>query len=276
MTNSTSGGGGGVSVSVSNVTATATNNITTPSPVQTGMTSSCDVFTVVQSDTTCDDIVSEYDISLADFYAWNPAVGDECTDLDTGFYVCVGILGAAPATTTASSISTPSPVQTGIATACDEFYPVVSGNTCEGIAEEFDVNLDLFYSWNPAIGDECQGLEYGFYVCVDVSGYTAVTTPTPIQTGMVDDCNKFDLVASNDFCYEIASDYDISLDDFYAWNPAVGTNCADLYPSYYVCVGVDFTTTATTVSTTTAVAAKRTVNARTPMITTPPTLPKLH
>lgn len=265
-----------MSVSVSNVTATATNNITTPSPIQTGMTSSCDVFTVVQSGYTCDDIISEYDITLDDFYAWNPAVGDDCTDLDTSFYVCIGILGAAAATTTTSSVSTPSPVQTGIATTCDEYYLVVSGNTCETIAEKYGVDLDLFYSWNPAIGDECQGLGSGYYVCVDVSGYTAVTTPTPIQTGMVDDCNTFDLVASGNSCYGISSDYDISLDDFYAWNPAVGTDCADLYLSYYVCVGVDFTTTATTVSTTSTAAAKRTVKARTPIITPPPTLPKLH
>lgn len=86
-------------------------------------------------------------------------------------------------------------------------------------------------------------------------------SPSPIQTGMVDDCDQFDQVLSGDTCSGFATDNDISLYEFYAWNPAVGTDCARLYLSYYVCVGVDSTTTApatTSIEAAAAVAGKRT------------------
>lgn len=57
---------------------------------------------------------------------------------------------------------------------------------------------------------------------------------------MVSDCDKFYDVESGDGCYDIAASYGIALTDFYNWNPAV-SSCADLWPSYYVCVGVETT-----------------------------------
>lgn len=65
-----------------------------------------------------------------------------------------------------------------------------------------------------------------------------ITTPTPTQTGMVSNCNAFHKVVSGDQCGTIASTAGISLDNFYAWNPAVGTTCQYLYLDYYVCIGV--------------------------------------
>jgi hypothetical protein len=59
---------------------------------------------------------------------------------------------------------------------------------------------------------------------------TAVTTPTPIQSGITTDCNKFVLaVAGVSTCFDIANNNSITLQDFYEWNPAVGTNCENLW-----------------------------------------------
>ncbi|KAJ6032482.1 hypothetical protein N7540_003214 [Penicillium herquei] len=71
ITNSTSDDSGGVTQSFAStlLTATATNNITTPTPIQTGITTSCDVFYFVKANDKCDTITSEYDITLAEFYA---------------------------------------------------------------------------------------------------------------------------------------------------------------------------------------------------------------
>jgi hypothetical protein len=44
-------------------------------------------------------------------------------------------------------------------------------------------------------------------------------------------------VNPRDGCYDIAAMYGITLDEFYAWNPAVGA-CASLWPNYYYCVGM--------------------------------------
>jgi hypothetical protein len=40
---------------------------------------------------TCDGIVAKFSITLAEFYAWNPAVGSTCATLFLGYYYCVGI-----------------------------------------------------------------------------------------------------------------------------------------------------------------------------------------
>ncbi|HEY1645206.1 MAG TPA: LysM domain-containing protein, partial [Candidatus Saccharimonadales bacterium] len=77
------------------------------------------------------------------------------------------------------------------------------------------------------------------------SSGNGITTPTPIQSGMVSDCNAFHLVASGDLCQTIATDAGISLTDFYTWNPTVGSGCSSLWLGYYVCTGIvgDSTTT---------------------------------
>ena len=140
-----------------------------------------------------------------------------------------------------------------MASNCNEFYYVVSGDGCWAIANDHGIALDDFYAWNPAVGSDCSGLEAEVYVCVGVSqtaspttttmassttSSAAIVTPTPTQSGMVDGCKSFYYVVSGDGCWSIANDHGIELADFYDWNPAVGTDCASLWPDYYVCVGV--------------------------------------
>lgn len=71
------------------------------------------------------------------------------------------------------------------------------------------------------------------------SGSTGVSTPSPIQTGMVSNCDDFYLVQSGDGCWAISQAYNISLDDFCAWNPAVGSDCQYLQADDYVCIGIE-------------------------------------
>ncbi|KAH8891136.1 hypothetical protein GQ53DRAFT_720459 [Thozetella sp. PMI_491] len=66
-----------------------------------------------------------------------------------------------------------------------------------------------------------------------------VTTPQPIQDGMTTGCNKFYKVVANDNCQTVASKQNVTLSDFYAWNPAVGSECRNLQLDVYVCVGFD-------------------------------------
>ncbi|KAJ5372785.1 hypothetical protein N7517_004791 [Penicillium concentricum] len=66
---------------------------------------------------------------------------------------------------------------------------------------------------------------------------TGIVTPTPTQTGMAKDCNKFHKVAKDEGCQKISDDSKASLNDFLAWNPDVGKDCKSLKYDYYVCVG---------------------------------------
>ena len=66
-----------------------------------------------------------------------------------------------------------------------------------------------------------------------------VNTPQPIQQGMTTGCNKFYLVVPGDNCQSVSRSQNVTLTDFYAWNPAVGTDCRNLQLDVYVCVGFD-------------------------------------
>jgi hypothetical protein len=60
-------------------------------------------------------------------------------------------------------------------------------------------------------------------------------------------CTKFYKIASGDGCWQIANDNGITLDNFYAWNPA-NADCKSLFPGDYACIakGAPVTTTKTT------------------------------
>ncbi len=73
-------------------TTKAGNGVTTPMPIQTGMTTSCKTFHFVAAGETCDTISRAAGISLANFYAWNPAAGNTCAGLWANTYCCIAVL----------------------------------------------------------------------------------------------------------------------------------------------------------------------------------------
>ncbi|KAI0975407.1 carbohydrate-binding module family 50 protein [Xylaria arbuscula] len=254
-------------------TATKTLQIATPSPTQTGMVGNCNNFYLVKSGDTCSEIAVNEDIALGDFYTWNAAVGSTCANLLSGYFVCVGVVATgtttkAPTSTTLTTVTkttgivTPTPIQTGTVSDCDDFYLVRSGDTCDTVAAAEGISVSDLYAWNPAVGvNTCKTLLAGYYICVGVKGSSTtstaaptttaplgngITTPTPYQTGMVSDCDDFYLVQSGDICDTIAAEEGISVADFYTWNPDVGVNtCKSLLAEYYVCTGIELCTTNT-------------------------------
>lgn len=227
--------------------------VQTPSPVQTGMVTDCDKFYKVKSGDGCAPIAEANGISVADFYAWNPAVGSDCRTLQADVYVCVhtsSSKGPTTTTTKAPDNSTPTPTQPGMTAGCTKFYKVKSGDGCWQISHDNNVDLNDFYSWNPAVKNDCTGLLAGVYVCVSrgtspsrptsttTTPANGIATPTPTQAGMISYCSTFYKVKSGDGCWQIAHDNKIDLNDFYAWNPAVGNDCRGLQANVYVCTGV--------------------------------------
>ncbi|KAJ5116977.1 hypothetical protein N7456_001325 [Penicillium angulare] len=258
---------------VTTTTTSAGNGVSTPTPTQAGMVDNCNSFHLVVSDDTCATIASAAGISTTDFYAWNSGVGSGCTSLWLGYYVCTGIIGdtatgttvTAATTTTGNGVTTPTPTQAGMVDNCNSFHLVVSDDTCATIASAAGISTTDFYTWNTGVGSGCTSLWLGYYVCTGVIGSTATTsaatttssgngisTPTPIQAGMVDDCDSFHLVVTDDTCDAIASAAGISTTDFYAWNSGVGSGCTSLWLGYYVCTGIIGSTPTTTTTTTTS------------------------
>lgn len=142
-------------------------------------------------------------------------------------------------------------MQPGITPNCDDFYFVQPNDSCYDISGDQGITLSDFCEWNPAVND-CSGLQVEVYVCVSVAvGITttsgsipststggSVSTPIPIQEGMVKGCKEFYIVQTGDGCWATANDSGIDLDGFYEWNPAVKSDCSVLQANVYVCIGI--------------------------------------
>ncbi|RSM18313.1 hypothetical protein CDV31_002832 [Fusarium ambrosium] len=187
--------------------AGAVEEIEAPTPRAAGEIANCTSWFLMKADRRCDDLMLTYSLEFAEFYKMNPSVGEKCTGLVAGTYYCrstvpggklSGIPGwssstdddTPPPTATTSSLpgttttwrsvtsgtkttatkgATPSPVQSGMTDSCTKFHKVVKGDTCYDIAEDAKIKLETFYSWNPAVKDDCSALELDTYVCVSTS-----------------------------------------------------------------------------------------------------------
>ncbi|KAM0542829.1 hypothetical protein ACHAPJ_012609 [Fusarium lateritium] len=259
-----------------------------PSPTQDGLIESCTAFREAKKGDTCAKIVSSYSTFDSDtFFKWNPAVGKDCNGILAEYYYCVGVPGtptAKPSATspkpTATGIQTPSPIQEGIAKNCNKFHPVSKTTTCSSIENYYKLPLSQFLAWNPAVGKDCSGLWADYYVCVSVEGYkpsptttakptttkpaNGIQTPSPIQNGMVKNCERFHQVKTATTCTSIENYYKVPTATFLSWNPAVGKDCKSLLVDYWVCIATVGWKPPTTTTTKAATPTKATNGITTP------------
>ncbi|KAL1880755.1 hypothetical protein Daus18300_001369 [Diaporthe australafricana] len=212
-----------------------------------------------------------------------------CTISASSSY-CIAV--ASPMPTPSATFTPPSPRGAGEIDGCTQWFKATLN--CAAHLDALHMRIATFYQYNPSAGADCTGFVLSTYYCWSTSldgsvpddgsepptttttttstvpsttiAPGGVATPTPTQDGMVAGCTAFYLVASGDGCWGVANDHGISLDDFYAWNPAVGTDCGALWPTYYVCVGVGSSpgTTTTTASATPTSSSTTTSAAATP------------
>jgi len=156
---------------------------------------------------------------------------------------------AAMTTTKPSNgIATPTPILDGMVDNCDSFYFVVQGDDCAAIASKHDITLPQFLSWNPAAKPDCSSLWANTYACISIIGHVpqptttqpsnGVTTPSPIQDGMVTNCKTFCFVNQDETCLTVASKNRIMAEQFLSRNPAAKSDCSSLWANTYACVAV--------------------------------------
>ncbi|KAL7908548.1 hypothetical protein GGI35DRAFT_493637 [Trichoderma velutinum] len=216
-------------------------------PLKPGMNPDCRGFLLIHPGDSCPVFEAEYGISHDQFLAWNPTVNKDCTNIEAGYYYCISLrrhkssINTSTKATLTKSITTPTPIQTGMATGCNKFYFVQPGDSCAAVAAEYNVPLATFYSWNPAVGSSCAALNVGYYInkmTATSSASNGIATPTPFQPGMVAYCKKFFIVRKGDTCESIATNQDTTLANIEKWNPGVGSSCTALWLNNYICVGV--------------------------------------
>lgn len=103
------------------------------------------------------------------------------TDITTGSSVLTST--ATTSTTSSVAIATPTPIQTGMISSCDEFYLVGAGDDCFDIANNYSITLEDFYTWNKDVTDNCTaGLWSGYYYCVGIGLDPGLLTSSDCQT----------------------------------------------------------------------------------------------
>ncbi|KAF3182240.1 hypothetical protein EYR41_010704 [Orbilia oligospora] len=144
---------------------------------------------------------------------------------------------------------------------CKKWFTTFPGDTCTTVTVFSDITVDDFIKWNPSLkkGVCDEVILPGTNYCVGIQQATTkttttakptkptkpmtpgngVSTPSPIQTGMIKTCNKFHFVAEGQSCPNIVSKYPgISIDLLFKWNPAIGKTCTGMPPKTHICVGV--------------------------------------
>lgn len=150
-------------------------------------------------------------------YTWNPAVGSDCSSLFLGYYYCVGVPGTPTSKPSVTSVPTttsppagPTPTQTGIISSCEY---VLRRRGAINILTHFQAILITRSFLETRARRSWLG--------------TADSPWTLCKSICAPDTSLF--YASYAFANHRGS---------YSWNPAVGTDCANLWLGYYYCVGV--------------------------------------
>ncbi|KAH8194552.1 hypothetical protein TruAng_011287 [Truncatella angustata] len=135
---------------------------------------------------------------------------------------------------------------------------VPTNTTCEIMAAAANITETQLKAWNPSISYGCANLPKmnGSEVCVDAPGRKFVaptdtsslppqtpttTAPTPTDAadgsgGADKPCGRWYSVQTGDYCNLVALKFGITLSDFLFLNPAVNTNCTNLFALESYCV----------------------------------------
>ncbi|KAK7403923.1 hypothetical protein QQX98_010293 [Neonectria punicea] len=148
-------------------TTTSSTSAASIGPTQTGIIEDCTAFYTVQDGDSCASIDSEYGITFAQLYAWNPAIGSDCENLWLGYAYCVATQALSTATLTSTTSSSPAaPTMSGTASTCSEYYTISSGDGCWSVQQKFDLDFATLYRWNTGIGSDCENFWLGYSICV--------------------------------------------------------------------------------------------------------------
>lgn len=172
--------------------------------------------------------------------------------------IAAGILprqtvSSTPTSDSSATISSPAEPTSTLPTVIDCLMSSAAndGDTCDSFAERWGYPASYFQGLNPDVtcpGDLVAGQSY----CIigDVTTVSVLPTitssapsttdltslPSPTQSGLSLDCGSFYFPAGNDSCSSIETAFNITSDQFEAWNPS--TDCSGLVDGYYVCVSL--------------------------------------
>ncbi|KAI0905819.1 hypothetical protein F4823DRAFT_113363 [Ustulina deusta] len=193
------------------VTASAApTSSATPDQIRPGTWTNCTAYLDVNFGTSCQDILDNYNLTIAQFSSWNPEVGTQCENLWEDYRYCVSLTqtldeagGGSGSSGSGTASSTPTPTTMS-----------VSSTTAKSTT-----------------------------TTKTSSTSTTVAIPSPTQPNSIaSNCDKYQITVSGDYCYIFAQDNGITVDQLAGWNTVLGAggaNCdTEFWLGYYYCVGV--------------------------------------
>ncbi|KAJ4165703.1 hypothetical protein LMH87_007324 [Akanthomyces muscarius] len=260
------------------VTATSVENTFPPQRTQPGQPADCDDWYLPSAGDSCERVLAAHSwLTRQNLLSWNPVLGEDCTGLFDGWWICVSIRTRnvtvsfswtttdAPATVpTLTGSYTPStlppvnssfvasPTMNGVISGCKDWYQAQAGDTCRKIVDGNILTQEDFFKMNPDLDGNCDGLWANYWYCiVGPDGVTAMpstvsTRPTSVPGGQDGTCKHW-YQRDGESCDDIAAMFDVfSRDDFVKWNPSVGKDCDAMTDGAWYCVGVPGTPTTRT------------------------------
>ncbi|OJJ00945.1 hypothetical protein ASPVEDRAFT_596129 [Aspergillus versicolor CBS 583.65] len=214
---------------------------------------------------TCDKIVHLFNISLSDFFKWNPGLGEDCEkNLWADYSYCVGVgkppnPPAPPTTstetteTTTKETTTTNTESTITGSATTSTTSASSGSSTSGASRP---SSPLIPSGSPTPSSSNPLTPTGSYsIANPITTYTPppptsrndTWPPTHTQPGQPERCNRWHRVSVGDTCDTIQARYAVwvSPEQLLEWNPGLAEDCAFPFVGYWVCVGQPLNTTFT-------------------------------
>ncbi|KAH8708480.1 hypothetical protein GQ44DRAFT_763437 [Phaeosphaeriaceae sp. PMI808] len=192
-------------------------------PFDPNTTKSCNWWADLTTEISCTTLLEDNFITLENFRRWNPSITASCGNLVVGKSYCVEASNEPIASTTVQTpiiSSKPAPSTSKTSTSA----VIVTSST-----------LSTITSKSSAIASTTSK---STAVSTTTSAGNGVTTPQPTQPGMVSNCAKFKFVEKGLGCSQVLSSSGITLEDFFKWNPSVGSDCTGMWAEVNVCVGV--------------------------------------
>ena len=196
----------------------------------------------------CQTIASGWSVSTDQLTNWNPSLNasDPSCHFDPNYRYCVQAVPRSE--TPAPSPGAPSsyPIRDGSWTNCTTYELLTFGETCQMVLDGYSITIDQFYTWNPAIGSNCQNLWTGYQYCVRTNSSSAVQTQSspagpspsaPTQSGQPSNCNRWYMAQNGDTCASVEQAGALSDTLFKQFNPAVKSDCSGLWATYAYCIG---------------------------------------
>ncbi|KAK2013714.1 hypothetical protein LZ32DRAFT_675836 [Colletotrichum eremochloae] len=170
----------------------------------------CTWWVDVRAATTCDTILSDNFITMDQFRRWNPSLPAIC-GVEVGKSYCVEAFGEPAPSPSTTSIPTSTTLSTRTSTSISATSTRPPTTTMQPPSSTTTTTT------TPGNG---------------------ITTPTPTQATIVDNCDAFYFVVAGDTCDTIAGKHGITVTQLQSWNPSIGATCTGLWANAYACVSI--------------------------------------